>query len=87
MTIFGLNTHEASNTLVQFKADEYNNVKHFVSDEHFEVDENDRNKRLFKCIIVSDSCFLTIRPTAVYIHDMSNLKRSHCIQWSDFLPV
>ena len=87
MSVFGLNTYEESNALVQFEVDEFRNIKHLVSDELFEVDENDKDKRLFKCIIVSDSCLLTIRPTAVYIHNMSNLQSFNCIQWDDFLPV
>ena len=87
MSVFGLNTYEESNALVQFEVDEFRNIKHLVSDELFEVDENDKDKRLFKCIIVSDSCLLTIRPTAVYIHNMSNLQSFNCIQWEDFLPV
>ena len=88
MSIFGLiDINEICNTLVQFKVDEFKNVEHFVSEELFEIDENDKDKRLFKCIIVSDSCLLTVRPKAVFIHDMSNLQSFHCIKWYDVLPV
>ena len=68
IAVFGFNTHPNaySNSLVKIKLDENNNLDHFLSDEKFDT-------MLLKCIIVSDTRLLSIRPKAAYIHDMSNL--------------
>ena len=66
IAVFGFNALDDSNKLVKIKLDENNNLDHFLSDEKFDT-------LLLKCIIVSDTRLLSIRPEAAYIHGMSNL--------------
>ena len=66
IAVFGFNAFDNSNKLFKIKLDENNNLVHFLSDEKFDT-------KLLKCIIVSETRLLSIRPKAAYIHDMSNL--------------
>ena len=64
MSIIALNNDEDCNILVQLKLfeNEKDIVEHSVSDEHYEGSKGELDERLFRCIIVSNSRFLTFRP-------------------------
>ena len=51
------------------------------------ITSDECKEKLLRCVIVSDTRFLTYRVDAVYIHDISDLRKIHVVKWADVLPV